>query len=336
MLVSLKGIFTPQAVASTLERLPDLKTTVLDAAFPNRPTWPFPVVGLGELTPITGTVPVVRRGGQPITMGNDEFNVNMIAPQPVKPAVEVTAAELNDVKMLLSSPNGGNAVEMWRQNKIDALRRLVRDTSEAMASIVLYQGKVDWPQRKDGGGTSSYVVDYGAPLVYTPTQKLTSTSKVSAVYKLLLAMRAKVRQAGIGGNVEFHAGEDVFTVLLDICQGYASTASGESIRVELSSEQGVIKIGGFKIMLMDEVYKHPVTSQWVNKLNPKTLVAFSTDANGKVWYCAIDSISATDPAVPFYVVPEVMSGDSGIRLIAQSKPLPARNSKTTCVAVVVD
>lgn len=336
MLVDLKGIFTPQAVAATLERLPDLATTVLDAAFPKRPTWPFPVVGLGELTPITGTVPVVRRGGQPVTVGNNEIDVMMIAPQPVKPAVEVSASELNDVKMLLSSPSGGNAVEMWRQNKIDALRRLVRDTSEAMASIVLYQGKVDWPQRKDGGGTSNYVVDYGPPLTYAPAQKLSGSSKVSEIYKLLLAMRAQVRQAGVGGRVEFHAGEDVFSVLLDVCQGYASTVKGESIRVELSGEQGVIQIGGFKIMLMDEVYKHPVTGQWISKLNAKTLIAFATDVNGTVWYCAVDSISAGNPAVPFYVVPEVMSGDGGIRLIAQSKPLPARNSKTVCRAVVVD
>lgn len=335
MLVSLKGIFTPQTVASTLERLPDLATTILDAAFPDRPTHPFPVVGIGELTVITGTVPVVRRGGQPVTVGSDNLSVMMIAPQPIKPAIEVSASELNDLKVLMNG-NNGNAVEMWRQNKIDALRRLVRDTTEAMASTVLYHGKVDWPERRDGGGTASYVVDYGAPLTYSPAQKLTGDSKISDVYALLLAMRTEIRQNGIGGKVAFHAGGDVFKVLMDICQNYSSTVKSESLRVELSSDQGVISIGGFSIMLMDEMYKHPVTGAWVEKLSPKMLVAYTTDVSGKVWYCAIDSISASDPAVPFYVVPEVMSGDSGIRLIAQSKPLPARNSKTVCRAVVVE
>ena len=334
MLVNLKGIFTPQSVAATLERLPDLSTTILDTAFPARPTHPFVGVGVGELTVVTGTVPVVRRGGQPITVGNDAGEVMIIAPKPIKPAVEVTAAELNDLKMLMGN-NNGNAVNTWRQNKIDALRRLVRDTTEAMASIVLYQGKVDWPERRDGGGNTSYVVDYGSPLIYTLAQKLTSSSKMSEVYRLLMAMRNQIRRNGIGGKIAFHAGSDVFMVIMDICQNYTSTAKGENIRVELSTDQGVIDIGGFPIMLMDETYQHPVSGQWVEKLNAKTLVGFAADVSGKVWYCAIDSISAADCAVPFYVVPEALPGDSGIRLIAQSKPLPARNPKTVCSAVVV-
>jgi hypothetical protein len=333
MLVNLKGIFTPQAVAGTLTRLPDLKTTVLDTAFPQRPIHPFASVGLGELTAVTGTMPVVRRSGQPVTVASEELEINLITPLPIKPAVEVTAAELNDLRTLLAG-NSTVSINAWRDGKIDLLRRLVRDTTEAMASVVLYKGKVDWPQHESA--RANYVVDYGATLNYVLSGKLTGDSKVSAVFRLLTAMRGEIRKNGIGGKVAFHAGTDVFMALMDVCQGYASTAKGENIRVDLDEkDQGVIRIGGYSIMLMDETYKHPKTGEWVEKLNPKALVAFSTDVPGKIFYCAIDSISAQNASVPFHVVAEALPGDSGIKLFAQSKPLPARNSKSTCTCLAV-
>lgn len=333
MLVNLKGLFTAQAVAEALTRLPDLKTTVLDAAFPQRPTHPFPAVGLSELTPVTGTIPVVSRSGLPIPIGGDELDIALIAPQPIKPSINVTAAELNDLKMIMGNAAG---LEAWKGNKIDALRRAVRDTTEAMAVGVLYQGKLAWPSRRDGGAMATYEVDYGSPLTYAPAAKLTAASKVKDVYLILLDMRGKIREEGIGGHVVFHAGKDAFLAIMGICENYVSTARGDNVRVELSKEQGVINVGGFDIRLMDETYNDPVSGSHVAKLNPKALVGFATDAVGKVWYCAIDSISAQNAAVPFHVVPEALPGDSGFRLIAQSKPLPARNSRATCTAVVVD
>ena len=57
---------------------------------------------------------------------------------------------------------------------------------------------------------------------------------------------------------------------------------------------------------------------------------------GKVWYCAIDSISANNAATPLHIVPVPRLDDSGIMLIGQAKPLPARPSRASCKAVVVD
>ncbi len=331
MLATLKGLFTAQAVAEGLTRLPDLKTTVLDKAFPERPTHSFPVVGLSELLVVTGTIPLVSRAGQPITIGGDELDIAFIAPQPVKPSIDVTAAELNDLKMIMGNAGG---VDAWKANKLDALRRTVRDTTEAMASGVLYTGKLAWPTRRNGGGLGTFEVDYGPVLNHTPAAKLTTSSKVRDVWRILQDMRTAVRNQGIGGDVAFHAGTDVFQTILGICEGYNSTAKNDGVRVEL--QQGVVNIGGFDVMLMDETYKDPQSGTMVPKLSAKALVAFAVDAPGKVWYCAIDSISANNAAVPIHVIPEVLPGDVGIRLIAQSKPLPARNPKATCKAIVVD
>lgn len=334
MLVNLKQMFIAEAVARTLARLPDLKTTVMDTAFPDRPVWGLPYVGLAELKAVTGTIPVVSRGGQPIAAENEELDIVTITPLPIKPSTEVLAWELNDLKALSGTGGMTPAIEAWRSRKVDVLRRLVRATTEAMASVVLYTGKLAWPHRLGGGGIINYEVDYGAPLSHSLATKLSAGSKASDVFDLLSDMADAIQDAGIGGTVTFHAGRDVFKVLLDILQAYTSTVRSSSLSVDLS-KQGVIGIGGYEILRMTETYKDPITGASTPKLNAKTLVAFATDTPGTVWYCAIDSVSANNAATPFHVFPELMSGDSGYRLIGQSKPLPARNSKATCTCVAV-
>lgn len=335
MLVTLKGLFTPQTIAEALTVLPDIQTTVLDTAFPDRPTHPFPTVGKSEVTEIAGTIPLVDRTGQPYNIGNDEVVFETFEPCPVKPSINVTAAELNNLKMILSDKA---AVQTWIQAKTDRLRRLVRETTEAMASVVLYTGKLSWPFRDNGGNIRTFEINYGAPLSYTPSEKLTFASKPSALFKILTDMGTAIRQAGIGGNVTFHCGAAVFAVLMDMVDGRMGTAATTGgMRMELSRDkQNTIMLGGYEIMLMNETYKDPRNNQFVDKINPKALVGFATDAKGKVWYCAIDSISANNAATPFHIVTEPIRGDVGVELIAQSKPLPARNSKGTCIAIVVD
>lgn len=334
MLVALKGLFTPQAIAQNLEALPDIPTTIMDAVFPQRPTHPFPSVGVSDLVRVTGTIPVVRRAGQPYSMGGDGLDIQIIAPRPLKPSINVTAAELNDLQMILQ--NAG-ALAAWQSQKIDMLRRAVRETTEAMASVVLTTGKVSWPSQLDGGGLENYEVDYGPVLTVTPDSLLAASSKVSELYTILVNMRQAVRRQGYGGNVEFFAGTKVFGVIMDMAQAYSSTSQGSGgLRVDLPHDkQGVVTVGGFKITLMDETYQTPGSDMWVDKLSPASLLGYAVDAPGKIWYCAIDSISAKNAATPFHIIPEVLPGDSGYQLIAQSKPLPARNPKTIVKAVVV-
>ncbi len=331
MLVTLKNIFSPQNVVSSLGLLPDINTTVMDDFFKQRPTHPSPMIGLDMVTHMIGTIPVVGRDGQPVPLGGEEHDVQFIAPLPIKPSVNVTAAELNDVKALLGNTQ---SVEQWRNNKIDQLRRVVRDTTEAISSVVLTTGKVTWPRRLSHG-SASYSVDYGNPLTFTPASKLTAATSIGDLYtKVLQPMAKTIKHKGIGGRIEFRAGEDVFAVLLNMAENYKSTADGKTISVTL--DQGSVKVGGYLIKELSESYPSPTNGQWVPKLGPKVLMAVAVEAPAAVWYCAIDSISANNAATPFHVVPEIISGDVGYQLIAQSKPLPARNPNTVCMAVVVD
>jgi hypothetical protein len=86
---------------------------------------------------------------------------------------------------------------------------------------------------------------------------------------------------------------------------------------------------------MDELYPSPVSDEWLPKVAAKELIAVAVDQPGTVYYCAIDSISANNAAVPLHVVPVARDDDSGITLIGQTKPLPARPSRATCKCVAV-
>lgn len=331
MLVQLKGMFTPDAIAAALTPLPALETTIMDGLFKQRPTHPLPVIGIQELVSIVQTVPVVRRDGTPLALKGESVSVDFIAPLPVKVKIPVTASELNDLKVLFGNQA---AVASWRARKVDQIRRAVRDTAEAMCAVVASTGKLTWPVELEGGHREVYEVDYGPLLSYTPENLLSASSKLPDVYRLLRGMELEVKHAGLGGNVEFWAGSDVVTTLLGIVESYVSTTENKPYRVSL--EQGRIMVGNYTIRFMDETYPSPDNAgAWVPKLDPKAMLAVAVNQPGSVWYCAIDSISANNAAVPLHIVPVVRDDDSGITLIGQAKPLPARPSKASCKALVV-
>ena len=205
----------------------------------------------------------------------------------------------------------------------------------ASMEFIASTGKLTWPVELEGGHQETYEVDYGQLLTYEPAAKLTAGSRLPDVYKLLRDMELEVKKGGLGGNVEFWAGSDVVAVLLGIVEQYVSTVETKPYRVSL--EQGRVVVGGYTIRFMDETYPNPQDeTEWLPKLNPKVLLAVATNQPGKVWYCAIDSISANNAATPLHIVPVARQDDSGIMLIGQAKPLPARPSRASCKAVVVD
>jgi len=305
MLAQLKGLFTPQAIAASMKLLTPLETTIMDTLFKDRPTHPLPLIGVSELVSVVQTVPVVRRDGTPVALKGETASMEFIAPLPVKVKIPVTASELNDLRVIFGDQA---AVTAWRTRKIDQIRRTVRDTTEAMCAVVASTGKLTWPVELEGGHQETYEVDY---------------------------MELEVKKGGLGGNVEFWAGSDVVAVLLGIVEQYVSTVETKPYRVSL--EQGRVVVGGYTIRFMDETYPNPQDeTEWLPKLNPKVLLAVATNQPGKVWYCAIDSISANNAATPLHIVPVARQDDSGIMLIGQAKPLPARPSRASCKAVVVD
>jgi len=331
MLAVLRNIFSPQAIVQTLTTMAPVASTFRDKLFPDSPTHPLPMLGVADLKDIAQTVPMVRRDGTPVNLGTEELEAQFIAPLPVKVKVNVTASQLNDLKAILQQPQ---AVEAWRTRQIDRMRRAINHTVEAVCSIVATTGKVSWPVQLEGGNMETYMVDYGPVLTYTPPALLTATSPLSALYNLLRLMAEQIQQSGAGGKIEYMAGSDVVGVLLDIAENSRTTTEKHPYRLELETDY--MKIGASKIAFMHEKYPSPLNSaDWLPKLDPKTLMAVAVDQPGKVFFCAIDSISANNAAVPLHVTPVLRDDDTGVTLIANTKPLPVRPSRASCKAVVV-
>ncbi|WP_165064469.1 major capsid protein [Desulfovibrio sp. ZJ200] len=330
MLATLRNLFAPQAVAQSLKTLPPIESTIMDSYFKSRPAHPLPMIGITDLKAVVQTVPVVRREGAPIPLLEEEVETQYFAPMPIKVQVPVSAAELNDLRVLMGNQA---SLEAWRTRKVEQIRQTAHNTTEGMCAGVLTTGRLSWPVRLQGGRSADYGLDYGAPLVHDLSTKLTGASKLSAVYRLLRDMQQKIRMAGLGGKVEFLCGEDVAAVFLDMAENYRSTAQDAPIGIKLGN--GEARIGSYVIRFMDETYPAPLSGEWVPKLDAKTLMAIAVDVPGTIWYCAIDSISANNAAVPMHIVPVKREDDSGITLIGQTKPMPARPSRSVCKCVAV-
>lgn len=131
-------------------------------------------------------------------------------------------------------------------------------------------------------------------------------------------MQQEIRMAGIGGKVEFVCGEDVAAVFLDMAENYKSTVQDAPVSIKLGD--GEVRVGSYVIRFMDETYPDPVSGKWVPKLGPKVLMAVAVDVPGIIWYCAIDSISARNAAVPLHIVPVERDDDTGTPLSGRPNP----------------
>lgn len=134
----LKNIFNPGDIARAFETLEPLKSTALDTFFTQKVIHPSPFMSYSEIKQLIRSVPVVRRDGIPVSLNNTDLDVELFAPLPIKVSVNVTAAELNDLRSLMGSEAAVNA---WRNKKIDQLRKAIRTTTEGMASVVAATGK---------------------------------------------------------------------------------------------------------------------------------------------------------------------------------------------------
>lgn len=326
---ALKQIFNPNDIAQSYETLEPLKTTVLDTLFRKRENHASPFLSYSQVKQQLRSVPVVRRDGSPVALQNTDIGIDLFAPLPVKVSVNVTAAELNDLKTLMGNKA---ALDAWRTKKVDELRRAVRITTEGMASVVASVGKISWQLDLKGGRFETYEIDFGKIPALEGAAQLTASSKISDIYNSLKAMETKINMNGYGGKITFFAGKDVFSVLLNALENITSYSQQNVIRVSL--ENGKISVGGYEILSLDETYPSP-DGTWVTKLNPKTLLAVASEIEGCVYYCALDSVSANNQALPMHIFPKVNDDDSGIVLIGQSKPVPIRPSLASCTWTAV-
>ena len=325
-MLDIKGLFTKEAIVTRLKDMPDLKTPVMDALFTDRPQHPLPLLGKDEVLDVAAALPLVRRGGASVAAAPAGVTVDFFEPLPVRPSVQVTGAELNNLKLLDS---GG--LEAWARNKTDYLRKRVRATTEALCALAT-SGAVTYPVKLEGGGWENFEVSFGALLAVTPGVLWGAAgAKLKDVMQCLIAMRKSIQVKGFGGSeLEVWAGEDAYMALFALAEASQTTAK---LRVEITDD--AIQVGGFAVKLRAETWKNPQTSALVPYVPAKAVRMIAKDAGHKCPYCALDDLDANLQALPFFVKPVKTDDPSGYKLIGESKPFPVVNVNGISQATVL-
>jgi hypothetical protein len=322
----LGSLFTKESMVRRLKSLPVLKTPVMDSVFSDRPQLPFPVVSADMVSQVAKTMPVVRRGAPSIPASSASGEISFYEPLPVRPNVQVTGQDLNNLKVLNVSGK-----EAWAVERTDLLRKTVRLTVEGMCAVCL-GGTLTWPVQLEGGGWDSYSIAFGSPLSVTPsTLWSASGAKLKDVFMSLSDMTEKLEEKGYGSKVEIWAGKTAYDTLFGLAEASATTAK---IRVELT-DQG-INIGGFLIRRRAEKWRNPQTGTLTAVVADKNVKMIAMDAGHKLVYCAVDDLEANLQALPLFVKPIVLKDPSGYKLVGESKPFPLPNVEGICDAQVIE
>lgn len=316
MELNLRKYFTPDAIVKTLGRLPELKTPIMDALFTDRRNVPRPVVGARDLGLNPGNLPVVRRGTASYPMSGSDGSVTLIEPQPVNPSEFISGADLANLRSLNES-----SIQQEIDGIIDRLRRGVRATTEALA-IQALTGSIAYWMRGGGGALEPYEVSYGSigdASALVTTKFDAAGAKISTVVKGIAAILAELKKKVDGNDVGFYAGSDVFAVLCDLA-GAQSNAS-----VAQATARGISIGGGLVIELLPSSYTNLSTKAAVPVVPAKNILAIDKAAGHKILYAGLDSLDAGQQALPFFATYEQTKDPSGVKVIAEAKPLPVVN-----------
>ncbi len=323
---SLLWLFGAKTLAKVFKSMSPVESSVVDTVFKNKVQKHTPLIGIKDIVNVTNTVPVVGRAAPAVPIGNGEASHMWIEPLPVIPSDFISAPDLNDLKLLDKTSK-----EAWLQSKAIQLRKIIRRTTEGIASTSL-TGTINWPLKLEGGGFTTYQVKFGNTLSYTLSKALDeSNATITDVYNALRNMRKMVRANGYGGKIEIWAGENVYEKILFMIDKWTSTA-----KLKVEKKEAGIDIAGFLVKPMDETYQNPETKSAVDKVDPDYICMIALDGDHSLFYCALDDLDAKLRAWPFYLKPIESKNPSGITIIGMSKPLPVPNPKAIVWAKAVN
>ncbi len=264
-------------------------------------TYDSPVYPYAEIKEVTGNVPLVLRGGEPINVAGDGATFNYIEVQPINIAETLNPVEIVNMKAL-----GDTAVEKIIKQKITKFRRIVLDTIEALAAQSL-QGRISY-QIKTQTGIDTFEVVFGQVADLTPDSK---PSTVKDLYNLLVDMEGKLQENGYGQNIQVFAGKKAYAKILDMAMSY----TGKTVYME--QKDGGLYIGNYFIKPITTGYKDK-NGNFVKAIKDEQIKMIDKSAPFRLRYLAIDDFRANLKAMPLFVAQE--KEGKYIKLEAQSKP----------------
>jgi hypothetical protein len=323
----IRKLFNRDSIIEIMGRLPNLKSPALDFLYPvaSRINHPLPIISYRDLLPRSGNIPLVKRGSQSYSVAEGS-SLSAIEPQPVSPSTMLDAVDLNNLLAFERQAGGAASQQTLIANRVDTLRRICRDTAQALA-IQSVSGKIDYAIRGPEGAFLKFEIDFGTPAVVAcPKLFDAGTTKVGDLITQLSALKAKLQSQGFGNDVVFLAPADVYAAITNIFPG--------SWKPEYDAEGFLVLAPTLKVALFDfKYYDHQSAAS--KGLAAKTLVAWDRGAGSSLIYAAVDDIDANFEAAPFWAKAVKSEDPSGYKVIGQSKPIPVPNVKGIATSVVI-
>lgn len=333
-MINIRNLFTREAIIRYLQILgPIYPTVCMDKVFTQRPQQPGPLIGSDIVQQKIKAIALSRRGAPAISITGSTGQTVFWEPLPVKPKIDITGADLNNLRMFLQGgPNSKQLLETWAQTKTDVLRKTVRATTEAMCASAL-TGKLNYAVQIEGG-YDYFQVDYGAPQTLDPSEYKywdDPAIKVMHIQRLFTKIRKIFQRAGIDGEIEFWAGEDAFSYLFQLASKILTSSKlYAEAGVSLKTEENYVAIGNVKVNLRAEESTDPKDGTFLPIVPKDTLKAIALNAGHQLPYAALDDLDSNLEPMPFFVKPIRHADGNGYCLQAESKPLPVVNSLGIC------
>ncbi len=304
MQINLSKFLTPQKIKDYIQSSPYRPNVIVkDLYSRDADTYDSPVYPYAEVKEVTGNVPLVLRGGQPVNVAGDNTKYNFIEVQPIDISETLNAVELVNMKAL-----GDVAVERIVRQKVQKFHKIVLDTVGALAAQTL-SGKISY-QIKMQSGLDLYEVNYGTVADLSPS---TLPANLKDLYNLFVDMEGKLQENGYGQEVIIYAGKQAYGKILEIAFSY----TGKTIKVE--EKDGGIYIGNYFIKPITVGYKDK-DGNFVRAVPDKKIKMIDKSAPFRLRYLSIDDLRANLKAMPLFVAQKLEG--KAIELEGQSKPLP--------------
>jgi len=310
-----KKFLVVQALITTLNRLPPLKTFIMDLIYPEavRRNHPFDRLSYSDLGLPTKNIPLVTRGSVSYALTPDTTKITQIDPANFTPSITVSAADINRFKTL--SLNGQQTLV---DGYIDQLRRSVRKSTEALA-IQSITGKIEYDIRTADGGLDLYKVDFGTPRVVTVSKKWDdNNTKAGDIVASIGQINESLQKTSDGTDIVYLVKYDVYAALVT-----KAAALNNSDLIKVFPDY--VQIGNAKFVICSARYYSYKNKAFVDAIPDKSVVAIARDDAFFLFYCALDSLDANFASLPFYVNSVKLDDPEGYKFVGQARPMPRPN-----------
>jgi hypothetical protein len=322
----LRRFFVFSAFVNALNRLPPIRTFIMDLIYPESVRFNHPKDKLAhaDLGLPEKNIPLITRGSSSYAVPLNKTTLKLIDPANITPSLVLNAAEINEMRSL-----GLEQQQQLVDRKIDKLRKIVRKTTEAMA-IQSITGKIAYDIRNADGTLDVYVVDFGTPQKIPVAKKWNASGTTAGdIVSSIGQIVDSILETSDGSDIVYLCGFDVYSALV--------SKAGELKNSDLIKVfEDHVQIGNAKFIICSAKYYSYKEKTNVKAIPAKSVVAIAKDDAFSLAYCALDSLDANFASLPFYVNTVKQDDPEAVKLIGQARPMPIPNVDAIRIAEVLD